>query len=96
LTVKLRVTELAATELAVIEQVPVLTRVTRLLAALQTPVVVEVRVTGRPETSCAAIANGEIPKIWLGIASNVISGELETVHVPGLDALDPLIAPLFS
>ena len=58
--------------LAVIEHVPVLRSITTTLAVLQTPGVVEVKLTGRPELALAAITNGEIPKILLEIVSNDI------------------------
>jgi hypothetical protein len=38
-------------------------RVINTLAVLQTPGVVEVKVTGSPELALAAIANGDTPKI---------------------------------
>jgi hypothetical protein len=46
--------------------------VTSTLAFVQTAGVVEVRTTGRPELASAATGNGEIPKIWLGIESNLM------------------------
>jgi hypothetical protein len=56
---------------------------TSLRAVLQTAVVVETMLAGRPELACAAIANGDTPKILLGIASNVMVCEAtaDTVNV---------------
>jgi hypothetical protein len=53
------------------------------LAFLHTAGVVEARVTGSPELASTAMGNGEIPKIWLGIASIVIVWEVpvDTVNV---------------
>ena len=69
LTVKLRVTDVAALKLpfpvwlAVIEQVPTLRSTTRSPAMLQTTGRIGVRVTGSPELARAAIGNGETPRI---------------------------------
>jgi len=77
-TVKLCVTDGAALKLtlpawlAVIEQVPALSSVTSTEAFVQTEGVVEVKIIGRRELAWAAIGKGEIPKIRLGTASNVI------------------------
>jgi len=78
LTLKLRVTGVAALKfefpawLAVIEHVPALSSITSEPAFVQTASVVDANETGRPELACAAIGNGETPRIWLGIASNAI------------------------
>jgi Fe2+ or Zn2+ uptake regulation protein len=60
------------------EHIPTPTTVTNTLAVLQTAGVVETIATGRPELACAATGNGDVPKIWLGIASNVIVCETAT------------------
>jgi nucleoside-diphosphate-sugar epimerase len=78
LTEKLRMTGVAALKpalpawLAVIVHVPALSSVTRLLAVVQTAEVPEVNVTGRRELACAAIANGDVPRILAGTASKVM------------------------
>ena len=58
--------------LAVIEQVPVLRSSTKSAAFLQTVGVFDVKLIGSSELDCAVTANGEPPKIWLGIASNAM------------------------
>ena len=49
--------------LAVIEQEPPATIVTVLPATVQTEVVVEAKLTAKPELAVAPMANGEIPKL---------------------------------
>jgi hypothetical protein len=49
--------------MAVIEQVPTPTRITRLVTVLQTEDVVEAMVTGSRELACAVNAKGGPPKI---------------------------------
>jgi hypothetical protein len=63
LTVKLCVAEVAPVAVAVIEQVPVATSLTRPPEVLQTVVVVEARVTGSLGLDEAAIGKGELPRI---------------------------------
>jgi hypothetical protein len=70
--------------LAVIEQLPALNRTTSPACGLQTPVVVEVNVSGSDELALAAIGNGETPKLRFGMESNVIVWEAApTVKVCG-------------
>ena len=57
---------------ALIEQVPALTSVTSAPALVQTAVVVDTKLTGSDELALAVIGKGEIPRIWLDIASKVI------------------------
>jgi hypothetical protein len=77
LAVKLRVTGVPAPDeplllrLAVSEQVPALRSITRLSEFSQTAGVIDFTLTGAPELACAAIGNGEIPKILLGIESEL-------------------------
>jgi hypothetical protein len=69
MTVKLRVTGVAAPKaafpacVAVMEQVPAATIVTIAPATLQTAAVVEAKLTVRPELAAAVIANGAMPKL---------------------------------
>jgi hypothetical protein len=56
----------------VIEQVPEFRTITRVPAVLQTGVVIEVKLTGRPELALAVIWKGGSLKNWLGIELKVI------------------------
>ena len=58
--------------LAVIEQEPPATIVTVLPATVQTEVVVEAKLTGRPELAVALTVNGAAPKLTLPSAPKVI------------------------
>ena len=64
---------------AVMEQVPALSSVTRVPAVLHTPGVVEAMAIGRAEIVRAAIGNGEMPKIWSGIAPNEIVCAIDVI-----------------
>ena len=70
-TVKVRTTDMAAAKLpppawlAVMLQLPAVTNVSVVLLTVQTPVVVEVKVTGRPDEADATSAAGDVPMVWL-------------------------------
>ena len=64
-------------------QVPVLTNVTMFPATVHTPVVVEVKLTGRPELAVALIANGEVPSVApLSTANAIVWEPRMTVKLP--------------
>lgn len=44
----------------------------RLPEALHTVGVVDAKATGSPELAVAAITNGDVPRIWLGIAGKAM------------------------
>ena len=50
--------------LAATVQVPAATIVTVLPETVHTPVVVELKLTGRPELAVAPTVNGASPKVW--------------------------------
>ena len=58
--------------LAVIEQVPAATIVTVAVDTVQTAVVVETKLTARPELAVALIMNGDAPRLTLLSGANVI------------------------
>ena len=58
--------------MAVTEHVPTATSVTVAPEIVQTPVVVDAKLTGRPELAVALIANGGVPKGWLENAPKVM------------------------
>jgi hypothetical protein len=78
LTEKLWVTGGAAkysafpTWLAVIEQMPVETRITVFPETVQTAFVPEAKLTGSPELAVALTLNGAVPNPWFGRNRNVI------------------------
>ena len=55
-----------------IEHVPTETSVTVAPKTVQTPVVVEAKLTGRPELAVAPIANGDVPNCWFANVPNVM------------------------
>ena len=75
--------------LAVIEQAPGATIVTVLPAMVQTDVVVEAKLTARPELAVALTVNGETPKLTLLSAPNVMVCDsragIATVFVEPMD-----------
>ena len=56
-------------------QVPVLTNVTVFPATVHTAVVVEVKLTGKPELAVAPITKGEVPSVAPFSAGNAIVWE---------------------
>ena len=58
--------------LALMVQVPGATRVSVLPLTVQMPVVVEVKLTARPELAVAASAGGAVPTVWLPGEVNVM------------------------
>ena len=54
------------------EQVPAATSVSVLPLTVQMPVVVEVKLTARPELAVAASAGGAVPTVWLPGEVNVM------------------------